>query len=108
MEKKAWAVIGNTDLTEGRGKSFVISFHWLKASALRAAKKKYVMGSDAPIDEVVLYQHGSGWYGPVTVEGPTAEDERSQQHLDKLEAVIAKAKQLGLNTEDLKILGHLA
>ena len=105
-KRKAWAVIGNTDLTEGRGSSFVISFHWCEASAIRAGKKKYVMGSNCPIDVVTLYKKGHQWYGPINVESPSKDDEKTQAEMDRVNAVLEKAKALGITSEELATLGY--
>lgn len=105
-QRKAWAVIGNSDLTEGRGASYIKSIHWLKASAIRAGKKGYVMGTDCPVEEVILYERGPQWYGPVCVQGPTKDDERTQAELDKVDAALEKARKLGMTDEELATLGY--
>lgn len=78
----------------------------MKASAIRAGKKGYVMGSDCPIEEVTLYARESQWYGPVSVQGPTKDDERKQAEMDKVDAVLDKARKLGVTDEELATLGY--
>lgn len=105
--KQAWAVIGNTDLTEGRGTQFFMSYHWLKASAIAAGLKKYIMGSDCPVQAITLYKHGSWWYGPVLVRDPTEHDKAAQKLMDKAEDVLERAKTAGITKDDLELLRYL-
>ena len=105
-KRKAWAVLGNYDLTEGRLANYIKGIYWLKASALRAGKKGYVMGTDCPIEEVILYRKDGQWYGPVSVQEPSKDDETIQKSMDEVEAVLDKAKKLGITDEELATLGY--
>jgi hypothetical protein len=110
-QRTVYAVWTNTDLTEGRGREYVEYLCEKKSTALRKAKKNYVMGTDSRITEVKLFNSGSGWYGPVNVIEPSSEDMKAEAQLeaeqrakDAKEAAIAKAKELGLTEADIKAL----
>lgn len=110
-QKTVYAVWTNTDLTEGRGREYVEYLCEKRATALRKAKRNYVMGTDSRVTEEKLFNSGSGWYGPVRVIEPSQEDLRVEEQLvaeqkakDAKQAAIAKAKQLGLSDEDIKAL----
>jgi hypothetical protein len=110
-QQTVYAVWTNTDLTEGRGREYVQYLCEKRATALRRAKKNYVMGTDSRVTEETLFNAGRGWYGPVRVIEPSQEDLRVEQQLEAeqqaktaKEAAIAKAKQLGLTEADIKAL----
>jgi hypothetical protein len=110
-QKTVYAVWTNTDLTEGRGREYVEYLCEKRATALRKAKRNYVMGTDSRVTEEKLFNSGSGWYGPVRVIEPSQEDLRVEEQLvaeqkakDAKQAAITKAKQLGLSDEDIKAL----
>ena len=104
-ETKICAVVyTNTDLTEGRGYQFPIAVCETVATARRLAKKAYVMGSDAPVEEREVIRHNGEWYGPVRVVQPTAEDMIVQAAFTKQLSALEKAKAAGLTDEDINAL----
>jgi hypothetical protein len=110
-QQTVYAVWTNTDLTEGRGREHVEYLCEKKATALRKAKKNYVMGTDSRVTEEVLFNAGRGWYGPVRVIEPSREDLQVEEQLTAeakakaaKEEAIAKAKSLGLSDADIKAL----
>lgn len=110
-QRTVYAVWTNTDLTEGRGREYVQYLCEKKSTALRKAKKNYVMGTDSRVTEEKLFQSGYAWYGPVNVIDPTQEDLRVEEQLaaeakakSAKEAAIEKAKSLGLSDADIKAL----
>ena len=110
-QRTVYAVWSNTDLTEGRGREYVQYLCEKKATALRKAKKNYVMGTDSRVTEEKLFQSGYGWYGPVNVIDPTQEDLRVEKELDAAykaaeakKTAIEKAKALGLSDADIAAL----
>jgi hypothetical protein len=110
-QQTVYAVWTNTDLTEGRGREYVEYLCEKKATALRKAKKNYVMGTDSRVTEEVLFNAGRGWYGPVRVIEPSREDLQVEEQLTAeakakaaKEEAIAKAKSLGLSDADIKAL----
>lgn len=110
-QRTVYAVWTNTDLTEGRGREYVEYLCEKKSTALRKAKKNYVMGTDSRVTEEKLFQSGYQWYGPVNVIDPSREDLQVEAQLDAeakakaaKEAAIEKAKSLGLSDADIKAL----
>lgn len=103
-ERTAWVVYTNTDLTEGRGWQFPLHVCDKEATAIRLAHKAGVMGSDAEVRQVSLVKAGGAWYGPVQIKQSTKEDDRAQKLMDERRAAIARARELGLSDEDIRLL----
>lgn len=110
-QQTVYAVWTNTDLTEGRGREYVEYLCEKKATALRKAKKNYVMGTDSRVTEEVLFNAGRGWYGPVRVIEPSKEDLQVEERLtaeakakEAKANAIEKAKSLGLSDADIAAL----
>lgn len=109
--KDVFVVWTNTDRTEGRGTEVPIAVCEKKATAIRLSTGQGVMGSDARIEKSVAVRIKNQWMACVRIHAPTREDDIVQQNEDKAkilaearEAAIAKAKELGMTDEDLKIL----
>lgn len=102
--KEVFAVIGNTDCTEGRGRLFVKKYCETMATAIRLGRKGYVQGGDCPIEKRTLFKPDGDhrWYGPVGVEEPDNADVKLQEQLDIQNTVLEKAKSLGLSDEEIK------
>lgn len=110
---QVWRVVGNTDLTEGRGRNFTKAYCAVQATAMRIAKGGYVQGSNCPVEKAILWRRCAGepWMGPVHIEQPTNEDRKHQEHLDEIaaqksakEAAIERARAAGLSDADLEAL----
>jgi len=99
--KNAFIVIGNTDLTEGKGQRFPTAICELKATARRIAKHGYVQGTDCPIQDVILTWKDGYWWGPVWVNPGTKADQYEEPIITAQETAIAKAKALGLTDEEV-------
>jgi hypothetical protein len=102
-----WAVKTNSDLTEGRGREYVAHFCRTLATANRLAKGAYVQGSDAPVVPVKLLILDGVHVLPssiIKIEEPAEEDKHQQAQLDKFNAAVFKAKDLGLSDEDIATL----
>lgn len=102
-----WLVSTNTDLTEGRGYEKPIALCRMKETALRLGRKRYVQGSDCPVQEVKLLHHDGRWYVPYPVTNitePSAEDIAEHNKRMAYEAAAEKAKAAGLSDEDIKNL----
>lgn len=111
MKKEAFAVYTNTDLTEGRGLQYPLYVCEYESSAIRLAKGRGVQGSNATIHRVEILNHNNMLYGPVKLVRPDEEDLRVQNEIDKQRriqeqknAVLEKAKQLGLTEDEIKVL----
>lgn len=100
-EKTAYAVISNTDLTEGRGYPVLLHLCEIPATAHRLASGKGVMGSPAHIETFTVRLESGWWYGPVSIVTPTKDDMRIQRLTDERDAAIAKAKAAGLDDETI-------
>lgn len=103
-EKEAWAVIVNTDLTEGRGSAYVKHICDIEATAVRLAKGADVQGSNGQVSPVTLEKKNSTWFGPVRTEKPTDPDKKYQLVIDAKRDAEIKARSLGLTDEDLAAL----
>jgi hypothetical protein len=110
--KTLFAVYVNTDLTEGRGRSYPKFICEKQSTALRLAKGADVQGSDGTVNPVNIFWYCGKWYGPIIgIEHPTDNDKKEELRLAELEKkkerfaqVVYNAKQLGLTDEDLKVL----
>lgn len=97
--RKAWAVMTNSDLTEGRGYQFPLAVCEKRATAERLGKKGGVQGADCDLVEVEVFIFDQKYYGPVRLVASTKEDDARQGQIDKRQEAIAAAKAAGL-TED--------
>ena len=102
--KEAWAVIVNSDLTEGRGRNFVKHICEIKATARRLAHKADVQGSNGLVERLLLKRWDGRWCGPVDVVAPTDQDRKDQLVLDARTEAEERARSLGLSDEDLQAL----
>lgn len=102
-----WAVYTNTDLTEGRGRQYVMHFCRLRSTAIRLGRKGYVQGCDCPVEPVeVLLLDGKRVLPAslIEVKEPTREDEAAEEKRLALEAALSRAKEAGLSAEDIALL----
>ena len=110
--KTVWLVWSQTDLTEGKGFRFVKHVCETEATANRLAYKKYVQGSNCPVEKSMAYRLNVGeekglmtsWYALSKIERPTKDDLARQKKINELEAAVAKAKAAGLTEEDIRAL----
>ena len=102
--KKIWIAVTNTDCTEGRGFQRPKAICETKATALRLGKKGYIQGSDCPVEEGIAVKVNNRWLVPWPIETASSEDFAAQKRLDEYQAVLNKARELGLTPEDIKTL----
>lgn len=109
--KTAYAVWTNTNLTGGRGTEYIKTICEKQATAIRIAKKGYIMGDNCPISKVEIFAKEHTLYGPVHIIAPTIEDLQIEEQLVKVakaasakQAAIEKAKLLGLSEDDINAL----
>jgi hypothetical protein len=102
--KNVWAVETNTDLTEGRGRQYILCFCEIYATAKRKAHKAGVQGTDARVHKVELIRYNNSWYGPVEIECPSGDDIINQEKYNIKQLAEMKAKELGLSDEDIAAL----
>lgn len=101
MERKAWIVTVNSDLTEGKGVQRILCICDLEATAIRKARRADVQGTDGTVTCVELIKCNNRWYGPVNIE-----DQKYQDKLNKKNEAIQKAISSGLTKDDLKALRY--
>ena len=108
MAYVAWT---NTDNTEGRGAQVPLAVCDFESTARRLGARRYVQGSDCPVEQSEIFLINNRWYGPINLVAPSNEDREVEAYLRAAEAalaakmaVIEKAKALGLSEEDIAIL----
>ena len=101
-----FAVIGNTDCTEGRGNHFVKAYCETLATARRVGHKGYVQGGDCPVETRTLYKPDgeTSWFGPVTVKSPTEQDLKLQSKLDEQTGALERARSAGLSEAEIALI----
>lgn len=109
--KKVWLTVSNSDLTEGRGSQIILAVCDTPETARRMGSRKYVMGTDCPIEESQAVKIDGRWYvrGNITPENEVDKKfrlsrEKAEEALKNRDAVIERAAALGLSAEDLEIL----
>lgn len=111
IEKRTvWVAYTNQDLTEGRGCDVPLAVCAAEATARRLAHKRYVQGSDGPVQAMELVKIDDKWYAPIAainVVQPTREDTAAQAVVDAKREAVAKAKAAGLTDADLTALGYV-
>jgi hypothetical protein len=103
--KEVWLVIQNTDNTEGRGKQFVAHVCEIEATAIRLGRGNYVQGSNCPIEKTVAVRTGRYWLGPVVIQEPSKDDDKTQEKLNAKRDAFQKAISAGLSEDDLRAMG---
>ena len=102
--KEAWAVLVNTDLDEGRGRQYVKHLCEMEVTAVRKAHKADVQGTNGTVVRVDLVKRNNTWFGPVEIERPTSDDQKSQLVIDAKRKAEEKARSLGLTEDELAAL----
>ncbi len=97
----AWGVRTNTDLTEGKGEEYFEIFCRLKETAIRLGHKRYIMGSDCPIEQVTLHKINNKWYGPVRVNYGNNQDIALNNARLKYEDTISKMMEAGIDEQTI-------
>lgn len=100
-----WAVMSNTDLTEGRGREYVKEYCETRSTAVRRGKNGYVQGTHCPVSPVTAFRIGNTYYAPMTITLATPEDHKLEEEINKKILILEKAKALGLSEQELKTLG---
>lgn len=115
----AYAVWTNTDLTEGRGREYIMAYCELESTANRLAKGAYVMGSNARITKETFLNMGTDyrsgvWYAPRALDlfVPITDKDREienklkeeREAKSRREKIIEKARTLGLSDDEINAL----
>ncbi|EPV7104195.1 hypothetical protein ACV9XY_000195 [Citrobacter freundii] len=102
--KDVWLVVGNTDLTEGRGFSVILHVCDSKETAERLGKKKYVQGSDCPVEKSKAFLINKRWHVPGEIIPESDNDCRLRMAREKRESVISKMREQGFSEEEIQAL----
>ena len=109
MESRTlYVVFTNTDLTEGRGWQHPIGYSFNEYTALRFAKNKGVMGSDAHVNGYsTLIVDGKEYVsvGLLNIQRPEQADIDKERADKKRKETITRLLDAGVDPEDLKTLG---
>jgi hypothetical protein len=105
-QREVFAVIGNTDCTEGRGSHFIKAYCETSGTAQRLGYKGYVQGGNCPVEKRTLYKPDGehSWFGPVKIEKPNEGDVKRQVRLDEISAAHDAAVAAGLSEDQIKLL----
>jgi hypothetical protein len=104
--KEAFIVWTNTDLTEGRGWQYPAAVCESETTALRLAKGRGVMGSDAGVEPALIFRIDGHWYAPSKIEPSTKEDERFDGLREEKRQAEKKAEMLGMTPEEIIALSR--
>lgn len=103
--KDIWLTIRCRDNNEGRGPSYVMHVCESKETAIRLGKKKYVQGSDCPVEKgVAIRISRSRWLVPGQIEMETKDDTRLREERERRELLMEKMKKQGFSEEEIAIL----
>jgi hypothetical protein len=103
-KQEIYVVWTNTDLTEGRGKQIPIAYSVSMRCALRLAKGKGVMGSDADVRSFTADLRNGYVCAPVQLVEPTKKDIDLDDNDARRQSAIDKALQLGVSEDELKLI----
>lgn len=105
--KPVWLVVGNTDNTEGRGYPVVLYVCESPETANRLGKKRYVQGSDCPIEESVAVRLGgrnSRWLVPGEIQPSSLADTELMVRRQQKEQLLIKLRESGFSDEEIATL----
>lgn len=102
--KVVWLTIGNTDLTEGRGRSIILHVCESPETAHRLGKKGYVQGSDCPVEKAMAHLIDKRWYIPGNIIPESDSDTKQRWERESRESVIEKMRQRGFTEEEISTL----
>ena len=109
--KKIFITYSTDDKSEGRTAPWPWLISESQTTAKRLGKKKYIQGSDSPVEEDIAVKINNTWYAPCRIIQPNNDDskqdkiiEQKQALLDRQNLAIERAKELGLSAEDVEIL----
>ncbi|MCW2477711.1 hypothetical protein [Candidatus Symbiopectobacterium sp. NZEC135] len=103
-EKTVWLTLTNDDLTEGRGYQRVLHVCETEETAIRLGKKKYVQGSNCPVEKSIAVKIGHEWFVPGNIESESTDDKKLRLINESRNAVIEKMRQAGFTEEEISKL----
>lgn len=103
--KKVWVAWTNSDLTEGKGKSFPLVVCDKKSTAIRLGSRGGVMESDCVVTEESAVEFPNGrWLIPGRIISASIEDDKQEAISDKREAAIIKCRDAGISEDEIKAI----
>ena len=105
--RQVWVAWTNTDLTEGRGNQQPLVVCESQTTAIRLGAKKYIMGTDCPVDLQTAILIKGKWLVPGVVELPSPADVQQDAKRAEKDAARQRVKDAGVSDADLKTLGAL-
>lgn len=113
-QRRHYIVLANSDMTEGRGRTYPLAITKILSTAIRLSKGNYAQGTDCPIEEITAFLINDNWYFPsraVNIVYPTQEDLQNEEELkakkekeEKYKEILLRLRQLGISQEDLNII----
>lgn len=106
QKRKLYYVYTNTDCTEGRGREVIAHVCKYYSTAIRLARGIYVQGMDGPIKvvEVDYDPKTDRYFGEIIVNHGTEKDAKEDQLQNQYDAVLARARALGLTDSDIEFI----
>lgn len=102
---KVFYVHTNTDLTEGRGKEYVLHVCQIETTAHRLGKGNYVQGMNCPVREgYIEFRDGTWWQRLSYVVPPTDEDTAVETKETQKRDLIKRMQDAGFSDEDISAI----
>lgn len=102
--KDVWLTIGNSDLTEGRGRPVILHVCESPVTAARLGKGKSVQGCDADVERSIAVKIGYRWLVPWEIISESAQDKVIREKNEAQEAVIKKMRESGFSDSEIAAL----
>lgn len=103
-ELPGFAVVTNSDLTEGRGASITLASCTSHVTAKRLARRKGVQGLNADVLPIKIYNIDGVMYAPAFIQRPNAEDQLVIDRELRREEAKKRLEDLGVSAEELTVL----
>lgn len=102
--KPVWVAWTNTDRTEGRGYEVPLLVAECPETAFRLGRGGGVQGGPCTVTESIAVRVRNQWLVPGVIHKESDEDKKLRAQREAREAVLAKAKSLGLTEQEIEAL----
>lgn len=102
--KDVWLSVGNSDLTEGRGRPVILHVCESYETAKRLGARRSVQGSDADVQKSIAVKVGSRWLAPVDIEPESQQDKTRREIRERREETIKKMRDSGFTDEEINLM----
>ncbi|NMC25021.1 MAG: hypothetical protein GYA32_14875 [Serratia sp.] len=102
--KDVWLTIGNSDLTEGRGRPVILHVCESPVTAARLGKGKSVQGCDADVERSVAVKIGYRWLVPWEITPESPQDKSIRERNEARDVVINKMRENGFTDAEITAL----